>query len=49
MFGLTRRADAKAFDDLLSLLRSYERKFRWRRLLTRDNELAEGYSAMLDL
>lgn len=44
-----RRADAKAFDDLMRLLRSYERKFRWRRLLTRDNELAEGYSAMLDL
>ena len=49
MFGLTRRADAKAFGDLLSLLQSYERKFRWRRFLTRDNELAEGYSAMLDL
>jgi hypothetical protein len=49
MLGLKRRADAEAFDDLLSLLRSYERKFRWRRLLTRDNELAEGYSAMLDL
>lgn len=49
MLGLKRRADAKAFDDLLRLLKSYERKFRWRRLLTRDNELAEGYSAMLDL
>jgi len=49
MLGLTRRADAKAFNDLLGLMRSYERKFRWRRLLTRDNEFAEGYSAMLDL
>lgn len=49
MSGLTRRADAKAFRDLLGVLQSYERKFRWRRLLTRDNELAEGYSAMLDL
>jgi hypothetical protein len=49
MLGVTRRTDAKAFRDLLALLRSYERKFRWRRLLTRDNELAEGYSAMLDL
>lgn len=49
MLGFKRRRDAKAFDDLLRLLKSYERKFRWRRLLTRDNELAEGYSAMLDL
>lgn len=49
MLRLTRRADANAFSDLLRLLRSYENKFRWRRLLTRDNELAEGYSAMLDL
>ena len=49
MLGVTRRADAKAFRDLLALLQSYERKFRWRRLLTRDNELAEGYSAMLAL
>lgn len=49
MLGLKRRADASAFDDLLKLLRRYERKFRWRRLLTRDNEFAEGYSAMLDL
>jgi hypothetical protein len=49
MLGLKRRADAKAFSDLMSLLQGYERKFRWRRLLTRDNEFAEGYSAMLDL
>ncbi len=49
MHALIRRPDAKAFGDLVDLLRSYERKFRWRRLLTRDNELAEGYSAMLDL
>lgn len=49
MLRVTRRADARAFNDLLGLLRSYERKFRWRRLLTRDNEFAEGYSAMLDL
>lgn len=49
MLGLKRRADAKAFSDLLSALRGFERKFRWRRMLTRDNEFAEGYSAMLDL
>jgi hypothetical protein len=49
MLGLKRRSDAKAFSDLMSLLKSYENKFRWRRLLTRDNEFAEGYSAMLDL
>ena len=46
---LKRRADAKAFNDLLGALQSYERKFRWRRMLTRDNEFAEGYSSMLDL
>ncbi len=49
MFGLKRRADAKAFDDLMRALRGFERKFRWKRMLNRDNEFAEGYSAMLDL
>ena len=49
MLGLKRRADAKAFDDLIGVLKGYERKFRWRRMLTRDNEFAEGYSSMLDL
>lgn len=49
MLGFTRRSDAKAFKDLLGALQSYERKFLWKRMLTRDNEFAEGYSSMLDL
>jgi hypothetical protein len=49
MIGPKSRPDAKAFGDLLRTLRRYERKFRWQRGLRGDNEIAEGYSSVLDL
>lgn len=48
-WGMLRRSDAKAFNDFLKALKRQERKFRFRRFLFRDNEIAEGYSSMLAL
>ncbi len=49
MSFLSRRADARAFGGFVSALKGFERKFRHRRFLKGDTEIAEGYKAVLDL
>lgn len=49
MLPQSHRKDSRAFNELLEVMRAYERKFLRRRFLWGDNEFADGYRSLMDL